>query len=226
MAILLFFFVSSGVHSLGVRKGSNGVSANGVTAMFMLFDTGICGVLPLTDFDVPKVPGRTFFPNLSKFAAAPLGSTQFVRSKGVVSVCFFIEGVTNAFDVIYMSMLADRTHGAARSAAFGGNHLSKTTCLTQVFFQKWRIMWQLTVILDTINKAYNKRGCIGQVASDKTSSATQGLHGLLRLRPLRAGCGAARLHPRSPDVSRELRAGLAGNKNTNNNYTNYTMTYN
>ena len=53
---------------------TNGVSANGVTADLMFFDRGTFGVLLLTYFYVfPKVPGRTFFPNLSEcitFAAA------------------------------------------------------------------------------------------------------------------------------------------------------------
>ena len=65
---------------------TNGVSTNGVTAKFRLFDRGTFWVLPLTYFYLPKkVPGRTFFPNLSKyitFAAAPSVLTPFVRNQG------------------------------------------------------------------------------------------------------------------------------------------------
>ena len=45
---------------------------------------GLFGLLPLAYFYLPKVPGRTFFPNLSKFitfAAAPLVLTTFVRNQ-------------------------------------------------------------------------------------------------------------------------------------------------
>ena len=51
----------------------------------MFFDRGTFWVLPLTYFYIPKVPGRTFLPNLSKFitfAAAPLALTPFVRNQG------------------------------------------------------------------------------------------------------------------------------------------------
>ena len=36
------------------RKGTNGVSTNGVTANFMLFDRGTFWVLPLTCLYIPK----------------------------------------------------------------------------------------------------------------------------------------------------------------------------
>ena len=50
------------------RKGTNEVSTNGVTANCMFFDRGTFWVLPLTysTFIFPKVPGGTFFPNLTK----------------------------------------------------------------------------------------------------------------------------------------------------------------
>ena len=71
------------------RKWTNGVSTNKVTAAFMFFDRGTFWVLPLTYLLIlPKVPGRTFLPNLSKFmtsAAAPLVSTPFVRSQAKAS---------------------------------------------------------------------------------------------------------------------------------------------
>ncbi len=40
--------------SAGIRKGTNGVSTNGVTANFMFFDRGTFWVLPLTYFYLPK----------------------------------------------------------------------------------------------------------------------------------------------------------------------------
>ena len=68
-----------------IRKGTNGFSTNGVTANLFLFEGGTFWVLPLTYFCLPqKVPGCTFFPNLSKFitfAAAPLAWTSFVRKE-------------------------------------------------------------------------------------------------------------------------------------------------
>ena len=64
------------------RKGTNGVSTNGVTANFMFFDRGT--------FWVPVCQNRSivhnFFPNLSKFvtfAATPLVSTPLFRDQGV-----------------------------------------------------------------------------------------------------------------------------------------------
>ena len=68
------------------RKGTNGVSTHGVAADIMIFDRGTFWVLTLTYFYLPKVPGRTSFPNLSKlitFAAAPLVLTPFVRDQGL-----------------------------------------------------------------------------------------------------------------------------------------------
>ena len=51
----------------GIRKGTDGVSTNGVTANFMFFDReGLCGYSHEPNFIFPKFPGRTFFPNLSK----------------------------------------------------------------------------------------------------------------------------------------------------------------
>ena len=49
----------------GVRKGTNGVSTNGVTADLMFFDRGFFGYSRSPTFIFPKVPGRTFFPHLS-----------------------------------------------------------------------------------------------------------------------------------------------------------------
>ena len=42
------------------RRGTNGVSTNGVTAIFMLFDRGTFWVLPLTYFYLPQ-SARTYF---------------------------------------------------------------------------------------------------------------------------------------------------------------------
>ena len=44
------------------RRGTNGISTNGVTAICMPFDRGTFWPLPLTYFTLifPKVPGRTF----------------------------------------------------------------------------------------------------------------------------------------------------------------------
>ena len=67
----------------GARKGTHGVSTDGVAANVMFFDRGTFWILPLTYFYL--LPGRTFFLNLSKYitiAAAPLVSTPFVRNQG------------------------------------------------------------------------------------------------------------------------------------------------
>ena len=50
-----------------LRKGTDGVSTNGVTENAMFFGGGTFWVLPLIYVIFPKVPGRTFFPNLSNF---------------------------------------------------------------------------------------------------------------------------------------------------------------
>ena len=67
----------------GTRRGTNGFSTDGFKANFMLFDGKTFRVLLLTYFIFPKVPGRTFFPDLSKSVAfAPLALTPFVRGRG------------------------------------------------------------------------------------------------------------------------------------------------
>ena len=67
------------------RKGTNGVSTNGVTANCMfLFDRGTFWVLPLTYFYLPKSARAYLFPRSAKmhdFSATPLVLTPFVRSQ-------------------------------------------------------------------------------------------------------------------------------------------------
>ena len=46
--------VGDGRRRLSSEKGTNGVSTNGVTANFMVFDRVASWVLPLTYFDIPK----------------------------------------------------------------------------------------------------------------------------------------------------------------------------
>ena len=86
------------LHTRGIRKGTNGVSTNGVTANFMFFERGTFWVLPLIYCYLPKSAGAFLFPNLSKFitfAAAPVVLTPFVRNQIVaitilcVFVCFY-----------------------------------------------------------------------------------------------------------------------------------------
>ena len=63
-------------------KGQNGVSINGVTANFMLFDRGTFWSLPFTYY-LPKSARAYLFPQSVKFitfAAAPLVLTPFVRN--------------------------------------------------------------------------------------------------------------------------------------------------
>ena len=45
-----------------IRRGTNGVSTNGVTANFMFFDRGTFGVLPLTYLYLPKSARAYLFP--------------------------------------------------------------------------------------------------------------------------------------------------------------------
>ena len=52
-------------HGVVIRKGTTGVSNNGVTANFMFFDRGTFGVLPLTYFYIPPSARAYLFPNLS-----------------------------------------------------------------------------------------------------------------------------------------------------------------
>ena len=64
-------------------KGQNGVSINGVTANFMLFDRGTFWSLPFTYY-LPKSARAYLFPQSVKFitfAAAPLVLTVFVRNQ-------------------------------------------------------------------------------------------------------------------------------------------------
>ena len=65
-------------------KGQMGVSTKGVTALLCFSTKGPFGYSRQPTFIFPKVPGRTFFPNLPKFvtfAAAPLVLTPFVRNQ-------------------------------------------------------------------------------------------------------------------------------------------------
>ena len=68
------------------RKGTDGVSTNGVTARFMIFGRGTFRALSLTYFYIPKSARAYLFPqssNLSKFitsAAAPLVMMQPIVS--------------------------------------------------------------------------------------------------------------------------------------------------
>ena len=62
----------------------------GSLQMSCFIDRGTFWVLPLTYFIFPKVPGRTFSPNRSKFitfAAAPLVLTPVVCSQGHRDAC-------------------------------------------------------------------------------------------------------------------------------------------
>ena len=81
---------------LGFRKGTNGVSTNGVTANFMFFDRGTFWVFPLTYFYHPQSAMAYLFHNLSivpqsdkiiTFAAAPLLLTQFVLQPTFLFSC-------------------------------------------------------------------------------------------------------------------------------------------
>ena len=66
------------------RKGTNGVSTNGVTAIFMFFDRGTFWVLPLPYFYLPKSARAHLFPQSVKIrtsAAASLVLTPFVRNQ-------------------------------------------------------------------------------------------------------------------------------------------------
>ena len=64
------------------QTGTNGVSTNGVTAIFVFLTEGLLGT-PINLLLSPQLPGPTFFPNLSKivtFAAPPSVLTPFVRN--------------------------------------------------------------------------------------------------------------------------------------------------
>mmetsp|Transcript_83445 Transcript_83445/g.131417 ORF Transcript_83445/g.131417 Transcript_83445/m.131417 type:complete len:466 (+) Transcript_83445:92-1489(+) len=55
------------------------------------------------------------------------------RSFAIVAVCFFIEGATNAFNVVYMSMLADVSYVTDRASAFAAYQM--TGAASQVLAQ-------------------------------------------------------------------------------------------
>ena len=52
--------------SIIVRKGTHGVSTNGVTANYMFFDRGIFGVLPWTYLYLPKSARAYLFPPICR----------------------------------------------------------------------------------------------------------------------------------------------------------------
>ena len=74
-----------GLH--GPRKGTNGVSTNGVAANFM-FLTGTFWASPLTYVDLPKSARAYLFPDLSKLTIveAPLVLTHLSATKVVMIV--------------------------------------------------------------------------------------------------------------------------------------------
>ena len=62
-------------HQDSTRRGTNGVSTNGVTADFMFFDRGTFWVLPLTYFYLPKSARAYLFPQPVKiqyFCSGPI----------------------------------------------------------------------------------------------------------------------------------------------------------
>ena len=66
----------------GARKGATALMGSLRISCFLT--QGLLGYSRLPTFIFPKVPGRTFFPNLSEFitsAAAPLVLTPFVRNQ-------------------------------------------------------------------------------------------------------------------------------------------------
>ena len=86
MILLIMGCLSDGCPSShAARKGTTGVSTNGVTANVMfLFNRGTFRVLPLTYFYLPKSARAYLFPQSVKFitfAAAPLVLTPFVRNQ-------------------------------------------------------------------------------------------------------------------------------------------------
>ena len=71
-----------------IGKGQMGSALTGPLQIPSLFDWGTFWVHPLTYFIFPKVPGRTFFPNLLRFitfAVSPLVLTPFVRNQDCTS---------------------------------------------------------------------------------------------------------------------------------------------
>ena len=73
-----------------VGKGQMGSALMGSLQISCFLTEGPFGYSALPTFILPKVPGRTFFPNLSKiitFAAAPLVSTPFVRDQDARQHC-------------------------------------------------------------------------------------------------------------------------------------------
>ena len=82
MIIIMIIIVIMIVIITGV--GTNGVTAN-VIELYVLLQRYFLGTPINLLFIFPEVPGRTFFPYLSKFitfAAAPLVMTPFVRNQG------------------------------------------------------------------------------------------------------------------------------------------------
>ena len=80
--VLVIEVRASSQASLSVpRKGTDGVSTDGVTANLLFFDGNFLGTRVNLLLKFPKVPGRIFYPNLSKFitcAAAPLVLTRLL----------------------------------------------------------------------------------------------------------------------------------------------------
>ena len=76
----------------GIRKGTNGVSTNGVTANFMFFDGGTFWVIPLTCLYLPNIARAYLFPESVKShncSSVPTSVDPFVcnqtKRKGSVS---------------------------------------------------------------------------------------------------------------------------------------------
>ena len=85
----------------GARKGTNGVSTDGVTATFMFFDRGTFWVLPLPYLNIPKGARVHLSPQCVKTHYVCSGPTRvltpFVRNRGAVGevvAVFSVEVVT------------------------------------------------------------------------------------------------------------------------------------
>ena len=101
--------VDNSSEKCNVRKGTNGVSTNGVTANIIFFETGTFWVLPLSYFYLQKkCRGVPFCPNPSKIitsAAAQLVLTPLVRNQQAATPHSVYLYIRVDYNILYCTIL-------------------------------------------------------------------------------------------------------------------------
>ena len=124
--IYIYIYVHLFIHigpGCSRRKGTNGVSTNGVAAIFIVlfrqWDSFGCSRQPT--FIFPKVPGRTFFPNLSK--------SLFLQLPHIIILI-----IITTSDTIHTTATTNNTTNNTNAAAAAAAAAATTTTTTYQYY--------------------------------------------------------------------------------------------